>query len=131
MPSPASQSAARAHEPVRVELGRWPRYLNAAIGAWLFLSAFVLAHSSASRANTAAVGVLIAASALLALRSWAVRIMNTVFAVWLAAFTLSLAEEALPQGGVMTSWHDLVVAAVVFALSLVPNPEEPRAVVRR
>jgi hypothetical protein len=73
---------------------------------------------------------MLLASALLALRSWAVRIMNTVFAIWLAAFTLSLAEEALPRGGVMTSWHDLAVAAVVFALSLVPNPEEPRPVVR-
>jgi hypothetical protein len=96
--------------------GAWPRYLNAAVGAWLFISAFLWPHSSAELTNAWVVGALVFIAALLALGAPTVRYANTVLALWLFISTLALG------GSTGTMWNHVIVAIVTFVVSLVPNP---------
>jgi len=95
--------------------GAWPRYLNAAVGAWLFLSAFVWAHSDSEFTNAWIVGALMLLAALAALAAPAVRYANTALAVWLFASTLVIG------GANVTVWNHIIVAIVAFIVSWVPN----------
>lgn len=90
------------------------RYANVILGIWLFISAFAWQHQSAARTNTWVVGLLIAVVGLIATRSPSARYANTALAVWLAISTLFVwpVVEA-------TYWNNLIVAAAVFAVSLV------------
>jgi hypothetical protein len=105
---------------------RWPRLASGVLGAWLAVSAFALEHTFASRVNAFVVGVWIATAALGAAWSLPMRIANTVAAVWLGAATLSM-SDVQPA----TFWNNLALAALVFLLSLIPSPEEPRRVALR
>ena len=102
-----------------------PRYLNAALGAWLFISAFVWPHAAPELANAWVVGILMFSAALIAIGSPPVRFVNTALAVWLFLSTLAI-------GGVRgTVWNHVVVALFAFILSLMPNETTPRAPARR
>jgi hypothetical protein len=98
------------------ESGPWPRWLNIALGVWLFISAFVWPHTANSQANTWIVGVLVVAFALWGMFTPPVRWVNTVLAVWLFFSTFFFAH--ITAG---TVWNNAIVAILVFILSLVPG----------
>ncbi len=100
----------------RTDTGVAARYVNIVVGAWLFISAFLWRHTDPSRTNTWIVGLLAVIFAAIALRSPQVRFVNTVLAVWLFFSTLSIYHVS---GG--TLWNNLIVAIVMFVVSLVPS----------
>jgi hypothetical protein len=106
------------------EHNRWARYLNATLGLWLFLSAFIWQHVPSSQMNTCLVGLFVGVSAVTA-TGWAeARRLTAVLALWLAFTTLAV-YPARPA----TLWNNLIVAVAVLALSLVPDefrPARPR-----
>lgn len=126
MRHPSAESEPQAGAPEHAGQSRWPSYVSAAAGGWLFLSVFAWAHSTEARINGAVVGGLITAVALLSVRFWAIRVVNTVLALWLAASTLAMSDIS---GAAV--WNDLAVAALVLLSSFVPGPEEPRVIVPR
>ncbi len=97
-------------------LGNWARYLNALIAAWLFISAFAWGHTVPLRQDTWIVGILMFVTALIAMATPGFRWVNTVLAIWLFISTL-----AFPHRTPGTLWNNLIVAVVVFLLSLVPS----------
>lgn len=90
------------------------RYGNVVLGLWLAASAFAWQHYPTSQTNTWVVGVLIAAAALIAPRSRGMRWATPALASWLAASTLLLWPVTTA-----TLWNNMIVAVLVFALSLV------------
>ena len=92
-----------------------PRMLNALIGVWLFVSAFVWPHSQAQLTNTWIFGVLCVAFAFIAMRYPAARFLNTALSAWLLVSAWSL-----PSISAATVWNNTIVAIAVFFLSLVP-----------
>lgn len=102
------------HGPNGVDV--WPRYLNAIIAVWLFISAFVWRHTPALRTDTWIVAVLMFCVAVGSLGSPRARFANTVLAVWLFFSTIFMTGA---RAG--TLWNNIIVAIVVFALSLVPT----------
>lgn len=83
------------------------------LGVWLVLSTFLWEHYPTARLNTGLIGVLVAVSALGALRMPVLRRATMVLSVWLFTVTL-LAPRPIHLA---TLWNDLLVAASVFALS--------------
>ncbi len=102
--------------------GSWPRYLNALIAAWLFVSAFAWTHTMELRQDTWIVGLLMFIAALAAVAAPAFRWVNTVLAVWLFISTL-----ALPHTMPATMWNNIIVSIVVFVLSLIPSEKPSHA----
>ena len=96
--------------------GSWARITNLLLGSWLFVSAFAWYHAPAHFNNSWVCGLLGAAFALLSLAVPRVRLLNTALAVWIVVSTL-----ALPALDGPTLWNNLVVALLMFALSLVPE----------
>lgn len=94
----------------------WPRYLNAIIAIWLFISAFVWPHTPALRTDTWIVAVLMFVVAVGSLGSPRARYANTVLAIWLFFSTIFM-----PSVRAGTLWNNIIVAVVVFALSLAPT----------
>ena len=92
------------------------RAANVILGVLLFISAFILPHTSASRTNTWILGVLIAAFAGITSGAPQMRWVNAVLAIWLFFSTLWLRH--ISAGAV---WNNLIVAVVVFILSLIPS----------
>jgi hypothetical protein len=111
-------TTAHAHPPEHPAIDRWyagARLGNTVLGLWLFTSAFAWRHFEASLHNTWLVGALVVASALAALRRSAWRWANTALGGWLFASTLFLFRPL----DVKTLWNNVLVAVLVFALSLV------------
>jgi hypothetical protein len=98
----------------------WPRWIPIALGAWLFVSAFLWPHGTASATNSWIVGLLIAIVSLVALRMPWMRWIDTALAVWLFLSTL-----ALPHATHGMLWNNLIVAALVYLASLVPGGLSP------
>ncbi|MGE5186646.1 MAG: SPW repeat protein [Acidobacteriota bacterium] len=94
----------------------WPRWINILAGAWLFISAFVWPHTLSAQANTWIVGALMFIVAIAALFQPPVRWANTALAVWLFVSTWFF-----PHADTATLWNNLIVAIVVFILSLTPS----------
>lgn len=94
----------------------WPEWIPIALGAWLFLSTFLWPHGSGSAANTWIVGSLIVIASLIALRMPWMRWVDTALAIWLFLSTL-----AMPGATGATVWNNLIVAVLVFLVSLVPE----------
>lgn len=107
-PLPAPRAA-----PARPDL--WPGWIPIALGAWLFISAFLWPHGTASP-NTWIVGLLIAIASLIALRMPWMRWVDTALAVWLFLSTFVMSDAT--RG---TLWNNLIVALLVFLVSLVPE----------
>ena len=99
-----------------IQPGHWLGWIPIALGAWLFVSAFLWPHGTASAANTWIVGLLIAIAGLFALRMPWMRWIDTALAIWLFLSTL-----ALPGATRATLWNNLIVALLVFLVSLVPE----------
>ena len=96
--------------------GSWPRYLNALVAAWLFISAFVWPHTVSAQTNTWIVGALMVICAIAALFQPAARWANTVLAVW-----LFISTWFFPHANTGTVWNNAILAIIVFAVSLVPS----------
>ena len=94
---------------------RWARYLNAALGLWLFLSAFAWQHVPSSQINTCLVGLFVGISAITATGWSLARRLTASLALWLT-FTTLVVYPARPA----TVCNNLLVAAAVLALSFVP-----------
>lgn len=93
----------------------WPRHVNATLGVWLFLSAFLWTHLLVQWGNAWIVGALIFAVAIFGAAVPRARFANTVLALWLFASAIFLASTS------GTKWNNVIVAVLVFAFSLVPN----------
>jgi len=91
------------------------RVVNIIAGVWLFISAFIWPHTSAQRLNTWIIGALFVVFAAIAMSDARVRFVNTVLAVWLFFFTL-----AAPHMSSGTLWNNVIIAVIVFVLSLIP-----------
>lgn len=94
---------------------RWASYLNAALGLWLFVSAFAWQHVLSSEMNTCLVGLFMGVSAVTATVLSIARRLTASLAVWLA-FTTIVVYPAGPA----TLWNNVLVAVVVLALSCIP-----------
>jgi hypothetical protein len=102
--------------------GRRPtaRLTNVVLGAWLFVSAFLWAHSPEQQTNTWVVGALCVAFALAAVAlPWA-RHLNTLLAIWLFVSTW-----AMPADRLGTLWNNALVAIAIFLVSLAANDQSP------
>lgn len=109
---------ARTHSGVASQLDyRRARYANLALGVWLMASAFIWPHYEVSRANTGVVGLLICVSSLAARGRSSWRWANTALAAWLCLSTLLLIRPLW----ISMVWNNLLVAGLVFALSLVAD----------
>lgn len=94
----------------------WARAIAIALGIWLFISAFVWPHSAAAQANTWVVGVLIAILAVWSLFVPGARFANSLLAIWLFFSTIVLAHETAG-----TLWNNVIIAVVLFFVSLIPG----------
>lgn len=92
------------------------------LGVWLFISAFVWPHSSASQLNSWIVGALIAILAAWGAFVPRVRVVNSLLALWL--FFSSIAITHVTGGSL---WNNLIIAIIVFFVSLVPTGPAIRA----
>ena len=92
------------------------RWVNVALGAWLFVSAFLWPHSTAQFNNSWLVGIAAAVVAAIAMRVDAARYLNLALAAWLfiAAFALPVSSEG-------TLWNNLLVSVIMSFAALVPN----------
>lgn len=117
MTTPLSHPTQTQSSRTEAELrARWARYSNAALGLWLFISAFAWEHAPSSRINTALVGLFVLVSAVTA-TGWAmVRHLTMVLALWLAFSTLA----AYPDGPA-ASWNNMVVAFIIIVLAELPD----------
>jgi O-antigen ligase len=94
--------------------GEIARLVNVVLGLWLIVSAFAWDHAPAQMTNAWLVGVCMSLAALLALFTDArIRIFNTLLAMW-----LFVSVWVLPGVRSDTAWNNLIVAAVVFLLSM-------------
>jgi SPW repeat len=93
---------------------REARYVNIAVGVWLFISAFAWHHGDAQFTNTWIMGVITTGVAIVSLGVPAFRFVNTAGGIWLvlSAFILRTAS-----GGTM--WNNLIFGVIVAVLSTI------------
>ena len=89
------------------------RYLNAALGVWLFISAFLWPHAPSQVANTWIMGIVVFAIALIAAGMPWLRFLNTAAGAW-----LMISAFVLPTVTAATRWNNFIVGVVVVILSL-------------
>jgi hypothetical protein len=89
---------------------------NMGLSTWLLLSAFALGHSPGSAAITGLLAVLIATFALASPGFPGLRFANTAFAL-----ILGFAALLAPDVSMIARLNNAIVAAIVFALSVVPG----------
>ena len=94
----------------------WPRWVTLALGVWLFISAFVWPHAASAMTNTWILGLLIVLGAAWSMYEPRVRYLDTLFAIWLLFSTLVIQHHESA-----TLWNNLIVAVIVFVLSLIPS----------
>jgi hypothetical protein len=92
------------------------RYLNIALGVWLFISAFVWHHSHAQFTNSWIMGIIVTAVALISLSVPTFRYVNTLAGAWLI-----ISGFALPRVTSGTTWNNVLVGIAVFLVSLAPS----------
>jgi hypothetical protein len=102
-----------------------PRLINLALGAWLFVSAFLLPRAGVAFTSTWIMGVVIVGFALLEMAAPLARWMNTLAGAW-----VFIAAFVIPHASVESFWNDLIVGAAVALLSLVPTKQEGQAPAR-
>jgi hypothetical protein len=98
---------------------RVARYLNVALGAWLYYSAALWSPTFAEFNNARIVGLLVAACAAVALLLPLARCVNTVLAMW-----LFFSAFALPALAAAPMYNSMAVAVAVFVLSLLGTPDD-------
>ncbi len=94
----------------------WPRLADFALGLWLFASAFLWPHTSHEQMTAVVLGILIVLAAVWAMFAHGVHYLNTLFAIWLFFSTVNTRHASAA-----TAWNNVIVAVLVFALSLLPN----------
>lgn len=100
--------------------GSSPRLINAILGVWLFVSAFVWPHSHAQMTNMWICGVLCVVFAIASLGvPWA-RYLNTVLAIWLFVSAWALLPAPI-AAHIATTWNNILCAIAIFVVSLVPS----------
>jgi hypothetical protein len=89
---------------------------NMALAAWLLVSAFALPHTEASAALTGLMAVLVGTFALASPGLRGLRFVNAVLAL-----VLAWAALLMPDVGGLARANNALVAAAVFALSVIPG----------
>lgn len=102
------------------------RWVNALVGVWLFISAFVWPHTAAQYTNTWLMGVITVAVAIIALGATGFRFVNTAVGIWLI-----ISAFALPTMTMATRWNNFIVGIVVGVLSLVGTTSTGSSTFRR
>ncbi|HEX9052157.1 MAG TPA: hypothetical protein VF841_16630, partial [Anaeromyxobacter sp.] len=94
------------------------RYIgfNLALGAWLLVAAFALGHSEESAAVNGLIAVLVGTFSLASADHPALRFANSAFAL-----ALAWAALLMPNVSGVGRVNSAIVAALVFALSVVPG----------
>ena len=103
------------------ERSDWARWANLILGSWLFISAFVWPHARDVQTNTWMVGMLIATFAVLASAVPALRLLNSLAAVWLLVTTPAMTHN------MATIVNNALVGIAVLILSLVGG-KSPRRI---
>lgn len=96
--------------------GSWARTANLVLGIWLFISAFIWPHSGAEQTNTWILGILIVLASIAAMYAPPARYLNTVFGIY-----LFVSSWLMPHVNAGTLWNNLIVAVLVFVVSLIPS----------
>jgi hypothetical protein len=91
------------------------RTLNILVGIWLFISAFVWAHSPALLNSTWICGVLCVIIALIATRVATVRYLNVVLGAWVFVSPFVLGHNNA------TLWNNVLVGIAIVLLALTPS----------
>jgi chromate transport protein ChrA len=99
-----------------------PRLINAMLGFWLFLSAFLWPHTHFQQLNAWVVGIAGVTVALMALAGydWA-RYVNAALGAWLIISTL-----LMPSTNVATAWNHLLVGFAMILFGLMSSLREAR-----
>jgi hypothetical protein len=99
-----------------------PRLINAMLGLWLFLSAFLWPHDHVQLINAWVVGIAGVTAALVALGGydWG-RYLNAALGAWLIISTL-----LLPMTNVATAWNHLLVGFAMILFGLMSSFREGR-----
>lgn len=96
-------------------LNRRLRLLNAALGLWVVVSSmFLWRAGGASAVNAWVTGLVIVATALIAIRAPAFRFVNAAAGVWLVASLFAWPNYSSPA-----VWNNVFVGAAVALVSLV------------
>jgi hypothetical protein len=94
--------------------------LNALLGGWLFISAFLWPHTLAQFHNAWIAGTLVACFALAAIAGVrTARYVNVALGFWLFVVTL-----ALPRMSGATTLNNVLVAVAIIVTSLLPEHME-------
>jgi hypothetical protein len=93
----------------------WPRYLNVALGVWMFVSAFAWPHSRDACAAAWISGAMISMNAFAAIWASPVRFFNVLLGGM--ALVWQMAASAHEP---MARISGIVASGLVIALSLVP-----------
>lgn len=96
-----------------------PRIASVLLGAWLFISAFLLPYEGAQFTNTWVVGLAVVVISLFGIASAPARFLNTLAAIW-----LFLSVWILPGATTGTRWNSALTAVLIFLLSLAPAEEQ-------
>ncbi len=96
---------------------RFARAGNAVLGAWLFVSAFVLPRSIEGATSAGLVGSVVLSVAIAAFYTHPrLHYVNAAAALWMLVST-----RLLPPGSRGTLIHDAVLAALILGLALIPS----------
>jgi len=88
-------------------------YVNIALGAWLFVSAFLWHHNHAQFTSALVVAMIAVLGATVSLVEDSFRFVTTVAAAWLV-----VGGFVLPRASTGTMWNDVLVGVVLFFFSL-------------
>jgi hypothetical protein len=113
---PAVPSGGSNIAPQPSESAAWPRFATGVVAVWLFISAFAWPHNYGLRDNTWVVAVLMFGVSSWAVREPSVRVINTALSIWLFVSTIFMGGH-----NPATLWNNIIVAFVVFVLSLTPT----------
>lgn len=100
----------------RPDSGSVPRWINLLLGVWLFISAFAWSHTMPEMTDAWIVGLMIVAASIIAMYWPPARYANTILAIWLFFSSLGF-----PHQHVATIWNHVIIAIIVFVVSLVPS----------
>lgn len=105
-----------------MESGSSTRWLNIAVGVWLFISAFIWAHSYAQFTNTWIIGIACVVLAAIAMRVEQIRYLTAALAIW-----LFISSWALPTHMAGTVWNNILSSIAMFVIALAPDQHAPGA----
>jgi peptidoglycan/LPS O-acetylase OafA/YrhL len=102
--------------------GLLARAINFGLGVWLMASEMIWPHAGVDRVfNAFFVGVLILAFSLMSLVEPVVRLAIAGLAVFVGLSAVTFPHHP----GEVGPWPNVVLAAVMFLVALVPNPRVP------